>query len=52
MIATRIESGIETTTIKVLRQLPRNSSIISAVSAPAISASWATPWMAARTNSD
>ncbi len=43
MIETRIESGIETTTISVLRQLPRNSRIISAVSPAAMSASLTTP---------
>ena len=32
----RIDSGIETATISVLRQLPRNSRIIAAVSRPAM----------------
>ena len=38
--------------ISVLRQLPRNSRIISAVSTAAISASWITPCTAASTNTD
>ena len=38
--------------ISVLRQLPRNSRIISAVSAAAITASWITPSTAAWTNTD
>ncbi len=52
MIETRIDSGMLTTTISVLRQLPRNSTIMSAVSPAAISASCTTPETAARTNTD
>ena len=48
----RIDNGIDTAMMKVLRQLPRNSRIMSAVSAAAITASRTTPEMAARTNSD
>ena len=48
----RMESGIDTQTISVLRQLPRNSRIISAVRAAAIVASRNTPLTAARTNTD
>ena len=43
MIELRIDSGIETAMISVLRQLPRNSRIISAVRHAAISASRSTP---------
>ncbi len=39
----RIASGIEVQTINVLRQLPRNSRIISPVSTAAITASRNTP---------
>ena len=49
---TRIESGIEMQTITVLRQLPRNSRIINPVRNAAVTASFTTPLMAARTNSD
>src|SRR5262245_64469446 len=49
MIDVRIESGIEVATIKVLRQECRKSKIISAVSKPAVAASWTTPVIAART---
>ena len=52
MIDARIESGIETAMITVLRQLPRKSRIISAVSTAAITASRTTPSIDARTNSD
>ena len=48
----RIESGIETTTISVLRQLPRKSRIMTPVRHAAIAPSVTTPAMAARTNSD
>ena len=48
----RIESGIEMQTISVLRQLPRNSRIIKPVRTAAIAASFTTPLIAARTNSD
>ena len=48
----RIESGIEMQTMRVLRQLPRNSRIISPVRTAAMTASRTTPLMAARTNSD
>ena len=47
-----MDSGIEMVMIRVLRQLPRNSSTIRAVSAAAISASVTTPLTAARTNTD
>ena len=39
----RIDSGIDTAMISVLRQLPRNTRIISAVRHAAISASRSTP---------
>ena len=45
-------SGIEMQTIKVLRQLPRNSRIIRPVRPAAISASRTTPSIDARTNTD
>ena len=43
MIEARIDSGIEMVMISVLRQLPRNSSTMSAVSAAAMTASVTTP---------
>ena len=43
MIEARIDSGIETAMISVLRQLPRNSRIISAVRQAAMTASRSTP---------
>ena len=49
---TRIESGIDTTMMSVLCQLPRKSRIMTAVRHAAISASRSTPSIAARTNSD
>ena len=52
MIDVRIDSGIEMQTIRVLRQLPRNSRITRPVSSAAISVSRTTPPMADRTNSD
>ena len=52
MIEDRIDSGIEMVMISVLRQLPRNSRIISAVRAAAMSPSAATPCTAALTNTD
>ena len=52
MIETRIDSGIEITTISVLRQEPRNSRIISPVSPAAMAASLTTPLTAARTKID
>ena len=48
----RMDSGIETHTVSVLRQLPRNSSIIRPVRMMARIASRITPLMAARTKSD
>ncbi len=48
----RIDSGIETAMMQVLRQLPRNSRISAAVRPAAISASRTTPLMAARTKTD
>jgi hypothetical protein len=43
MIEARIDSGIDTAMISVLRQLPRNSRIISPVSAAAMTPSRITP---------
>ncbi len=48
----RIDSGIDIAMMQVLRQLPRKSRIIAAVSAAAISASCTTPCTAAFTNTD
>ena len=48
----RIESGIETAMITVLRQLPRNNRIISAVRQAAIKPSRITPCTAERTKMD
>ena len=48
----RIDSGIETATMMVLRQLPRNSKIINAVKHAAIKPSTNTLSMAAFTNTD
>ncbi len=45
-------SGIDTAMISVARQLPRNSRIITAVRAAAITASRATPITADFTNTD
>ena len=52
MIETRIDSGIDTMTISVLRQEPRNSRIISPVSPAAMAASLMTPCTLARTKTD
>ena len=52
MIDVRIESGIETAMITVLRQLPRKMRIISAVRHAAITASRSTPVMDAFTKID
>ena len=52
MIKHRMDNGIDTAMMQVLRQLPRNSRISAAVSAAAISASRTTPLMAARTKPD
>ena len=52
MIEVRIESGIETAMISVLRQLPRKIRIIEPVRQAAIIASRITPLMAARTKMD
>ena len=49
---TRMESGMEMQTIRVLRQLPRNIRIIRPVRMAAVVASRTTPLMAARTNND
>ena len=49
---TRIESGIETTMMSVLFQLPRKSKIMMAVRQAAMSASRSTPSIEARTKSD
>ena len=48
----KIDNGIEVTTIKVLRQLPKNSNIINEVRPAASNPSLTTPSTAARTNSD
>ena len=48
----RIESGIEVHTMRVLRQLPRNSRMTRPVSTAAMRVSRTTPPMAARTNTD
>ena len=48
----RIDSGIETATMNVLRQLPRKRRIIVAVSNPAMMLSFTTPAIAAGTKSD
>ena len=52
MIEARIDSGMVIAMITVLRQLPRNSSTISAVRPAAISASTTTAFTAALTNTD
>ena len=52
MTEVRIDSGIETAMIRVLRQLPRKSRIISAVRQAAMIASWMTPVIAPRTKTD
>ncbi len=52
IIDVRMESGIETAMIRVLRQLPRNSRIIKPVRHAAMTASRITPLMEARTNTD
>jgi len=52
MTEVRIESGMETAMISVLRQLPRKSRIIAAVRQAAITASRITPLTAARTKMD
>ncbi len=52
MIDVSTDRGIETAMISVLRQLPRKSRIISAVSAAAMTPSRITPLMDAFTNSD
>ncbi len=49
---TRIESGIETAMIIVLRQLPRKTRIMMPVRQAAMTASRTTPEMAARTKMD
>ena len=52
MIEARIDSGMEMAMISVLRQLPRNSRIMRAVSRAAMTASRTTPEMAPRTKID
>ena len=52
MIDVRIDSGIETAIITVLRQLPRKIRIIKPVRQAAMTASRITPLMAARTKMD
>ncbi len=52
MIDTRIDSGMETITMSVLRQLPRKTSSMSAVSPAAMAASLTTPSTDARTKTD
>ncbi len=49
MMEVRIDRGIDVMTIRVLRQDPRNSRIMSAVRQPAIAPSRTTPATAART---
>ena len=51
-IEVKIERGIETQTIRVLRQLPRKSKIMSAVRKAAILASRRTSLMEERTKTD
>src|ERR1700719_1800271 len=51
-IEQRMESGIETQIIKVLRQLLKNRRIINAVKHAAIMASRITPWIEALTKID
>ena len=51
-IDVRMDNGIEMQTINVLRQLPRNNKIISAVKQAAIAASLRTSLMDVRTNID
>src|ERR1700675_3682137 len=52
MIEQRIDSGMDTAMMQVLRQLPRNTRISVAVKQAAITASRTTPVMAARTKLD
>ena len=52
MTEDRIESGMETAMMTVLRQLPRKTRIISAVRQAAMTASRITPLTAARTKMD
>ena len=52
MIEARIDNGMEMAMISVLRQLPRNSRIMRAVSRAAMIASRTTPEMAPRTKID
>ena len=52
MMEVRIDSGIDTTTMMVDRQLPRNSRIISPVRLAAMMPSLITPSTASRTNTD
>ena len=51
-MANKTASGMETLTISVLRQLPRNTRIIMAVRNAAVTASCTTSWMEARTSTD
>lgn len=48
----KMDSGMETAMMEVVRQLPRNSNSIAAVSAAATSASWITPATAVFTKMD
>jgi hypothetical protein len=48
----RMDRGMDVATMTVLRQLPRNTRIMRAVSAAAITASRTTPSMEARTKTD
>ena len=52
MMDTRIDSGIDTMTISVLRHEPRNTRIISPVRPAAMTASRITPCTLARTKTD
>ncbi len=51
-IANKTASGIDTLTISVLRQLPRNTRTIRAVRKAAVTASCTTSWIEARTSTD
>ena len=51
-IANKTASGIDTLTISVLRQLPKNTRIIKAVRKAAVIASCTTSWIEARTSTD
>jgi hypothetical protein len=52
MIEVKMDSGMETAMIKVLRQLPRKSRIINPVRQAAMTASRMTPFTEPRTKMD